>query len=274
MMFASVEGKEIEVVAEESLKGISNIELQVSIKKAMSNCSDIFAVVQDGLKTFSSGQLSTDELSSFFRCWRDTHFTAEFTARVAAKLNSAAAEATDAEQQANLLRAAQLIDQITNDDLGERNGDDHGELFEKMANFITRGQTWKSATVRSSAAERFRAWADELAMTADVSAAAVVCILAFELYHRGECNLAATCVQEYLIEQRDLDDDSALELAQYPIVHSLPGDLHNVGCAGEAVCAIYRALGQDVVNAEEINNITSHHFGLIESVFNELNSVN
>lgn len=259
----------ITAIARQAAATIADPALRNAYARAFERGESSVRTVERCLTKVTDRTLPGETVRSFLRSWRDTHFTAKFTAAVAQVLRDGAAVAGNAHARRELGAAAECAQAITDDDLGLRHGDDHGELFTRLAEGVSGDARWESASHAIAPAQELKRWAGKTLLESASSPTALICMGAFELFHRGECTVAAARFEHLLSEVWGVPAAKAAELVEYPRVHGVEADLHNLGCAMKGVEHFYASQGK-AVDYREVEEIATAFFARLGQVFSTL----
>ena len=255
-------------IANQASASIADPLLRNAFARAFERESVSVETVERCLTKATARKLPQETMRAFLRNWRDTHFTAKFTSAVAQVLRDGSILSDSPLARTELSAAADCAQMITDDDLGLRHGDNHGELFSRLAVGVTGDESWESSTLSTPAAVEFKSWAHEILLSAARSPKALVCMAAFELFHRGECTLAADRFS-HLLNVLGVDAADAAALVEYPRVHGVEADLHNMSFAMKGVRHFYSSRGMEV-DYQQVEEITVDFFSRLGTVFTGL----
>lgn len=257
----TVENGIIRNTALNSLEQLSDSKLKDCLRNPIKNLR-CFDVAEKCLRSLRQSSTRGTELIGFFNSWRATHFTADVTAGIA-----------DSFQAQNLAGVATAIRRISDEDRGHFGGDDHGELFNRLASWACDSEHWKDSNKQFSSTKEFSRWLASSNSGVSSSPKSLAAVLGFELLHRGECELAAEVFGGIASEEFGLSQEQADQICEYPRVHGLSAaeeNKENLLYAEEALKSFYEARGEQI-DTEQVKECVVDFFNQLEAVFSEAN---
>lgn len=169
----------------------------------------------------TQGESSGSSLNTFLNGWKTTHVTALYVSGLMIRIQREAQDAFAKDDYAKgclLSKAAYHIGEIIAEDTGVI-GVQHGELYERFAKSISKGDNWKLDKHKVPECDEFRRYVEKGRLRRPVEEA-ILMTAASENWNTGEYTFAAPLITEWLIEKRGMPEKDAKAAAAYVSVHA------------------------------------------------------
>lgn len=249
-------------IVTQGIARLSNSKLRSALDQALAD-HGLFSTAQSCLNALVESGVRGKDLIPFFNSWRATHFTSDVTAAIAHSLARSSNE--------QMQEAASCIETISSEDDGDFGGEAHGELFDRLAGWACQRTDWKNAALWLKCTHEFNSWLTGTINSAAESPEAIAATLAFELFHRGECELAASVFTALAEQEYALPADAAGFICEYPIAHSCSApeiNKNNLLEAERALELFYASRGKEI-DIPQVCDLVCKFYSRLDAVFSE-----
>jgi hypothetical protein len=240
-------------LALEAISALENKSLAEALRSSFISCKTDLEKAEACFSRLTSKAWPRQSLEEFFHSWRDTHLTMTSVAAMMTRLLELSEAASTSDSREAYRKAALNISQVMAEDLGLKGGEDHSELFVRMANTICGGPEWESRRNRVPSCTNFRAWVYQQRVSAPDLAGGLMLSVASEIYNHAEMTYLNQVVPGWLEKYYGFTRVDAKRANTYVDVHAHGVETDHFGVAFSAVEYIYLAEGKGV-DYDKINS--------------------